>query len=345
MEKMGGEIIKIYYSSDIHGARKQAEKISMDIGFGRKEIEEILIVVNELGSNLLKYAPGGHLIFHHVQENDRIGMKIEAADNGPGIKNVGLAMGDGFSSTGSLGYGLGTVNRLMDTLDITSHTGDDHGTSIRCTRWLKQHTRNLSLCPLDFGIITRSYPGMALNGDAFLIKLWEEFALIAVIDGLGHGKFAHQAAAKARNYIEKHFDLSLSDIFSGTARACTGTRGVVMAVALIDWELKKLSLASVGNIILRVFNTGEPVHPMIRRGVVGLNAPRPVVTEHPWENDYVMVFHSDGLSTRWSFKDFAGRAEEENYSAAELARTLFETLAKDTDDATIVVVKGKKNER
>ena len=345
MEKMGGEIIKIYYSSDIYGARKEAEKISMDIGFNRRETEEILIVVNELGSNLLKYAPGGHLMFRPVQENGRVGMEIEAADTGPGINNVKLAMGDGFSSTGSLGYGFGTVNRLMDTLDITSHKGDNHGTCIRSTRWLKHHTSSSGMCPLDFHVITRAYPGMALNGDAFLIKLWEEYALIAVIDGLGHGKFAHLAAVKARNYIEKHFDLSLGEIFSGTARACAGTRGVVMAIAVIDWKTEKLSLASVGNINLRVFNTREPVHAMIRRGVIGVNAPRPVVTEHPWENDCVMVLHSDGLSTRWSFKDFAGTAKKENFSAAELAKTLFKSLAKDTDDATIVVVKGKQNGR
>ena len=342
---MDERIIKIYYSSDIYGARKKAEKISMDIGFSRKETEEILIVVNELGSNLLEYAPGGHLMFRPVQENNRVGMEIEAADTGPGINNVKFALGDGFSSTGSLGYGLGTVNRLMDTFDITSQTGDNHGTCIRCTRWLKQYINSSGMCPLDFGVVTRAYPGLALNGDAFLIKLWEEYALIAVIDGLGHGKFAHQAAVKARNYIEKHFDLSLGEIFSGTARACAGTRGVVMAIAVIDWKIKKLSLASVGNINLRVFNTREPVHAMIRRGVIGLNAPRPVVTEHPWGNDCVMVLHSDGLSTRWNFKDFEETLNEKKFSAAELARTFFKSLAKDTDDATIVVVKGKKNER
>ena len=57
----------------------------------------------------------------------------------------------------------------------------------------------------------------------------------------------------------------------GPARA---TRGVVMALARFDWGKGRLAFASLGNILVRVFPRAEPFHFVIRRGVIGLNAPQ-----------------------------------------------------------------------
>ena len=84
-------------------------------------------------------------------------------------------------------------------------------------------------------------------------------ALVGVIDGLGHGQFAHRAAQTARQYVENHFDLPLDQIFRGVGRACRATRGVVMALARFDWGQGRLAFASVGNIAVRVFPRGESV--------------------------------------------------------------------------------------
>ncbi len=191
-------------------------------------------------------------------------------------------------------------------------------------------------CPLDFGVATRPYPGMALNGDAFVIKQWDESALVAVIDGLGHGQYAHRAAQHAREYVARHFDQPLANIFRGTGRACQATRGVVMALARFDWGQSKLTFATVGNIEARLFGNSEPVGFMIRRGIIGANAPNPIVTEHRWEPRNVLILHSDGLATHWRWEDFPHLAGK---SATALAQGLLRALAKDNDDATVVVVK------
>ena len=108
--------------------------------------------------------------------------------------DVDQALADGFSTAGSLGYGLGTVNRLMDELDITSYQGPGSGTGIVCRRWLREQPGSATACPLAFGAATRPHPHMAENGDAFVIKQWAESALVGVVDGLGHGQFACRAA-------------------------------------------------------------------------------------------------------------------------------------------------------
>jgi len=45
--------------------------------------------------------------------------------HGTGIANIEHVIADGSSTDGGLGYGLGTVNRLMDRLDIDSDPGQE----------------------------------------------------------------------------------------------------------------------------------------------------------------------------------------------------------------------------
>ena len=99
-----------------------------------------------------------------------------------------------------------------------------------------------------------------------------------------------------------------------------------------------LTFASLGNIEVRGFPSSAPFSFVMRRGVIGLRAPKVVVTEHPWSGEHVMVLHSDGLTSRWSWKDFPGL---EAKPAAAAAHELLRALAKDQDDATVVVVRSK----
>src|SRR6266508_1579635 len=220
------QVIPIARASDVHVARRAARAMALAIGFEAKVSEEIVIAVSELASNLVKHARGGKLTLTPVNDGGRVGIHVESHDCGPGIADVEQAMADGFSTAGSLGCGLGTVNRLMDRFDITSQRGGGAGTRIVCTRWLRVDHPPLSPGPLEFGAATPSYPTMPVNGDAFVIKRWNASALVAVIDGLGHGPYAHRAAQTARQYVETHVDQPLEAIFRGVGRTCRATRGV-----------------------------------------------------------------------------------------------------------------------
>jgi serine/threonine protein phosphatase PrpC len=181
---------------------------------------------------------------------------------------------------------------------------------------------------------------MAVNGDAFVIEHWDRSALVGVIDGLGHGQFAHQAAQAALQYVETHLHQPLKTIFQGVGRTCRATQGVVMALARIDWTLGKLTFASVGNVEARILGSQQPVNFIVRRGVIGLNAPDPVVTEHRWEPAHVLVLHSDGLKTHWRWEDFA---HLQSAPASVVAQKLLQQLARDDDDVTVVVVRGARD--
>ena len=337
--------VVISCSADEGQARRAARDMANVVGFDEKATEEIVIVASELASNLSRHARGGTLVFTPITQQDREGMKVESRDTGPGIADMNQALADGFSTVGGLGYGLGTVNRLMDEFDIKSTRRPKAGTHIICMRWLRKKRTSPVRCPLSFGVATRCHPIMNDNGDAFVIETANQSALVGVIDGLGHGQFAHRAAQAASQYVRSHFEEPLGVIFRGTGRACRGTRGAVMALGKFDWELEpatsqiaiRLKVASVGNIETRVFGSLRPMHFEIRRGIVGVNARDPLVTEHQWEPSFLMVMHSDGVSSHWRWHDFP---EIPGAPASVIAHSLLKRLAKDNDDATVIVVKS-----
>lgn len=340
MQQPAPQTLAIGHPSDVPAARRAAKLMAESLGFDPEASEEIGLAVSELASNLCRHASGGTLELTPAQEANRCVLAVESVDEGPGIPDVELAQTDGYSTAGSLGYGLGVVNRLMDELEIMSRPGS--GTRIACRRWLRERATGAIRCPIAFGVATRAHPRMGANGDAFAIRRWKESALVAVIDGLGHGQFAHRAAQAARSYVEDHYDQPLAAIFRGTERACRATRGVVMALARFDWGQGRMSFASIGNIEARVLGASESINFHIRRGVLGGGAPSPVVTEHPWQTHYLLVLHTDGLRSSWSWKDFPDLHRE---PASRIAQRLLRVLAKDEDDATVVVAGEGCHER
>jgi anti-sigma regulatory factor (Ser/Thr protein kinase) len=327
--------IEIHHPAEVGAARRLAVAYAQSLGFASRACEDMALVATELATNLVKHAGGGRLVLTPLAENGRQGLQIETFDTGPGIADVPTAMTDGVSTSGSCGYGLGSVNRLMDHLEIHSLRGQ--GTHVISRKWLRSEAPARNACPLDIGVATRSKPGLDLNGDDFVIRRWDETVLVGVIDGLGHGEPANRAAKAARRYIDSHYDLPLEQIFNGTGIACRATRGCVMALARFDWGNDQLEFASVGNIEVRVLGHGGPYSFCIRRGIVGLNAPEAKVTRHPWARDNLLVLHSDGLPTRWRWEDFPDLTRK---PASQIAQCLLHTLAKALDDATVLVVKG-----
>jgi Stage II sporulation protein E (SpoIIE) len=276
-------------------------------------------------------------LLKYVLEEGRVGLQITSQDSGPGIADVEQALTDGFSTVGSPGYGLGAVNGVMDTLDITSQPGQ--GTRIVCKRWTRPAEPRPLSGRFECGAATRAHPLMGVNGDAFVLKQRDEGVLVGMIDGLGHGQFAYRAAQTAWQYVESHFDQPLEAIFRAVERICSATRGVVMALARFAFSpspsVCRITFASIGNIEAHLFESPQPVRFMVRRGVLGLHAPTPIATEHPWEARSILVLHSDGVTTRWRWEDFRHLAKA---PATVIARQLLRALAKGNDDATVLVV-------
>ena len=329
--------IIIANAGDVSLARKIARELAESVGFDSILTQELILAASELAFNIINHAGRGEMLFV-LLEGDKKGIQLETIDDGPGIPDIEIAMTDGVTSGVSLGYGLGSINRIMDALDIRSPLTNGRGTRVCCKKYLPvEHVCHLP-SPLSVGVGSRPYPGIPFNGDSFIVKHFGCNLLVGVIDGLGHGKFAHEASQRARQYVEKHYDQPFEMIFQGTGRACRSTRGVVMALVKFDWHIVpiKMTFGSIGNIEVRL-QSGKASTLPVRRGIIGKNAPKPVIHEQSFDAGDTLFLFSDGITSHWpkdAFLDLKAK------SADETARIMLNVLAKDNDDATLLIVKS-----
>ncbi|MFC4402036.1 anti-sigma regulatory factor [Gracilibacillus xinjiangensis] len=127
--------VQIKKEWDIVGARQMGREKAKELGFGTVDQARIATAISELARNIYLYAETGTITYEIVGDLNKIGLKIIASDDGPGISDISSAMEDGFSTSGGLGAGLPGVKRLMDNFDIESEDGK--GTTITAIKWVR----------------------------------------------------------------------------------------------------------------------------------------------------------------------------------------------------------------
>src|SRR5690625_6977695 len=89
--------IKINHEWDIVEARQLGRDIARNLGFGTVDQARITTAISELARNIYLYAGRGELRFEVIELVNQKGICLSAIDDGPGIKDISLAMQDGRS--------------------------------------------------------------------------------------------------------------------------------------------------------------------------------------------------------------------------------------------------------
>jgi anti-sigma regulatory factor (Ser/Thr protein kinase) len=315
-------------------AQQTARQITRKLGFAAQPSEEIVLAVTELASNLVRRSGSGLLTLRLLNSGERIGIEVEAEDRGLDLRDPERLFPGSGSTGGGPDCGLGTVNRLMDETEVSSTAA--LGRRILCRRWLIPKADPEVVLPWEVGVATRPCHLAAANGDAFVIREWDGHLLAGVIDGLGHGEPAQQAALAAQFYVQSNYELPLDELFRGVNRTCQVTRGVVMALARLE-SPAAMALANLGNIEMRSWTGTERFEISVRRGFLGAHEDRVQVQQLRWDPNWMLVLHSDGLSAQWKWSDFPGLQHE---APQTVANQLLKILAKEDDDATVLAVKS-----
>ncbi|MHC1604497.1 MAG: ATP-binding protein [Candidatus Methanofastidiosia archaeon] len=134
MKNIKEKQIEISKTVDVAKAILETGRMAECAGFKSGERCMVTTVVSELGTNILRYAKKGIIIIIIIEKNGKRGIEIVAKDNGPGIKDIGLAMTEYFSSGNGLGIGLPGVKRMMDEFIID--TEQMRGTMITVRKWI-----------------------------------------------------------------------------------------------------------------------------------------------------------------------------------------------------------------
>ncbi len=141
---IAGEVrVPIDSDTDIVAVRQNGRDLAEHYGLPASDLVGVATAISELARNIIRYAVRGEIFLRLVDDYDKRGVEVLAADGGPGIRDVALAMQDGFSTSGSLGLGLPGVRRLMDEFEIRSELGK--GTRVTARKWIGLGWRPLEL--------------------------------------------------------------------------------------------------------------------------------------------------------------------------------------------------------
>ncbi len=190
---------------------------------------------------------------------------------------------------------------------------------------------------LHYGVVCRPKVSRAVSGDAYLIQETGQAALVAVIDGLGSGEAAAQAAIRAREQIQSRIDAPLGDIFQACHQALHNTRGVVMGILRIDFEVGESAFAGVGNVSIHVQSAVSDVKPISRNGIVGHRLPQIREFRYPYTPGDLFALHSDGISSRFTLSGYRLILPDEDLQ--QVAQQIARDFGKDEDDVTLVLAR------
>jgi anti-sigma regulatory factor (Ser/Thr protein kinase) len=329
------EALSLTDQSGVAEARRVTIKLAQRLGFAERYQGDAALVASEAATNIIKYAGRGELLLRQYMTGDIPGIELIALDRGPGIGNLDAARRDGFSTGGSLGAGLGTMSRRSHFFDIYSVAGA--GTAVLARI---QNARSHVVGASRFSVGARSTPkaGQEVCGDAWGIEELDGQMRTVLLDGLGHGPLASDASLRAVEIFRQADRLDTpGDILRLAHEGLKGTRGAVMAVAAIDMAAGSVKFAGVGNIVGSVVSGESSEHLLSTDGTVGYNMRLVREDSVEWNARSTMILTTDGLSTRWNLHRHPGLIQ---HHPSLIAAVLHRDFSRDSDDATVVVVKA-----
>jgi serine/threonine-protein kinase RsbT len=127
------EVTAVRSGEDVVRVRQAVRTQAVAIGLSLVDQTKIITAASEIARNTIDYGGGGEMQIETVRFNARRGLRLVFKDKGPGIEDIPRALGDGYTSGGGLGLGLGGAKRLVNEFDIQSAPGQ--GTTITLIRW------------------------------------------------------------------------------------------------------------------------------------------------------------------------------------------------------------------
>lgn len=322
-------------------ARRRVGEVTEQLHFDSTMRAQVAIVVSELATNLLKHGGGGELVVRSLPAGETPGalggVELLALDRGPGMANVAACLRDGYSTTGSLGQGLGAIQRQSTYFDLYSAPG--LGTALLAQVWSPTGSAIRPQAPIDgstftYGVVCRPKPGEQANGDGWMLDMTASRCSILLCDGLGHGPEAAAATAKAQTTFAADPTRSAPAQVEAIHTALQGTRGAAVAVASVGGDT--VHFVGVGNISGRVWRDAEARHLLSQHGIAGHQKRKLQDFPQSWGKGALLILHSDGLGTRWTLDSYPGLRQRH---PSLIAGVLYRDLTRGNDDVTVVALK------
>jgi phosphoserine phosphatase RsbX len=189
---------------------------------------------------------------------------------------------------------------------------------------------------LEVGTAGTPLAGERRSGDLSVCVPFDGGALVAAVDGLGHGELAADAAALAGDVLRATPWLDLPALLTSCHDALRRTRGVVLTAVRFEPALARMTWVGVGNVEGRLLRVAEaPLESvMLHGGVLGFQLPQIRPTTAQLEPGDTVVLATDGIRAAFSRRLLRPAAPPQ-----VLAERLLAEEARGNDDALVVVAR------
>jgi negative regulator of sigma-B (phosphoserine phosphatase) len=192
--------------------------------------------------------------------------------------------------------------------------------------------------PVEWGVATRCRRGEDTSGDLAVVTLLPEGALVAGIDGLGHGSEAARAARRAAEVVRASPTQDLVGLVQRCHAALRGTRGAAISLAFVSPSEGGMTWLGVGSVEGRVLSADPSVtRPKgslaLGRGVPGHELPTMRTATLEVRPGDVLVLATDGIEAAFADSlDVSG-------STQAISERILADHWKPPDDALVVAVR------
>jgi anti-sigma regulatory factor (Ser/Thr protein kinase) len=302
--------------------------LAQALGFDEGQRSNIGIVSTEAANNILLHAKEGELLICPHVSADAAWLDLIALDNGPGIRDVGRAMEDGFSTIGTAGQGMGAIQRISDSSSVFTAVGKGTASWSRFALGEAPASANV-------GVVNLPIRGETVSGDSYLVAERPGRTIYMVVDGLGHGFGATEAANEAGASVTKYADSTAIEIVERAHDALKKTRGAALSIAIVDSASATLTFAGVGNVSAILVTPSSSRSLVTQNGTLGAALPRSVQQYViAIERGATLIMFSDGLTSKVGSAGYPGIL---NRHPALLAGLLYRDFSRRRDDATVLV--------
>ena len=325
--------VPVFEESQVGLARRCVAEVCSRVSNDRTFCGTAAIIVTEMARNLVRHGNGGQIVIREIATSSSLSLELLALDRGPGMHNIAECVRDGFSTVGTAGTGFGSIRRLSDQFEVFSHPG--HGTLVwaRLRAW---DTSSSSPAFESSGIST-AVAGERVCGDGWDVIETAGVLRAMVVDGLGHGPFAGEAAHEALGVFRSQTTVGVASALRLMDQALIKTRGAAGAIVEICPAKKQVTAAGVGNISIRVLNDGESRSLGCDNGTLGTGVPMVREFIEPWGQGSVLVMHSDGLKNNWTHDNYPGFTRRHPGLVAGL---LYRDFRRERDDVTVIAARN-----
>lgn len=292
-------VVVVEEVSQVGQARREALAMADGIGFDEMDAGRVALAATELATNVIKHGRGGRMYLSVVCGRGGEGIELCTLDAGPGF-SLAQSLPDGYSTGGTQGLGLGAIQRQATVLDAWS---DDKGCVVMARVYASRVARDVDV---PYGALRLAMRHEVACGDAWHLRADAQSVAVTLIDGLGHGLPAADAAQAGVAVAAARGAVAPADLVAAMHAGMSGTRGGAAAVASVDVASGAVQFAGIGNISAGLHEAtttrGMASHP----GIVGVQFRKAQPFHFHAPEGTLLLMHSDGLQARWSLRDYPG---------------------------------------